>query len=90
MQSQQLPTESEIFKDEIFSGTESTDSPPQEMTERRDDGQNHGQNLIESRIKPISKTFILRIHQVLTRDSPHFSPLLREVGPIHDHNSLNP
>jgi len=81
MQSQQLPTESEIFKDEIFSGTESTDSPPQEMTERRDDGQNHGQNLIESRIKPISKTFILRIHQVLTRDSPISRLFCEKWGP---------
>jgi Fic family protein len=71
MQSQQLLTESEIFKDEVLSGTESTDRPSQEMSERSDYGQNHGQNLIETRcINPVSKSFILHLHEVLTRDSP--------------------
>jgi len=33
--------------------------------------QNHGQNLIETRcINPVSKSFILHLHEVLTRDSP--------------------
>ena len=60
MQSQQLLTKNQIFQDEVPSGAESTDSPPQEMTEQRDDGQNHGQNLIETRrIKSVSKSFIL-------------------------------
>jgi Fic family protein len=69
VQSQQLLTESEIFKDEVPSGTESTDSPSQEMSERRDDSQNHGQNLTEKHsIKPVSKLFILQLHEVLTRD----------------------
>lgn len=75
MQSQQLLTESEIFKDEILSGTEGTDSPSQEMSEQRDNGQNHGQNLTETRcIKPVSKSFILRMHEVLTRDRPRTVP----------------
>jgi len=57
------------FSREILSGTESTDSPSQEMTERRDDGHNHGQNFIETRRnKPVSKSFILRVHEVLTKD----------------------
>jgi Fic family protein len=69
MQSQQLLTESEIFKDEVLSGTESTDRPSQEMSERSDYGQNHGQNLIETRcINPVPKSFILHLHEVLTRD----------------------
>jgi Fic family protein len=69
MQSQQLLTESEIFKDEVLSGTESTDRPSQEMSERSDYGRNHGQNLIETRcINPVSKSFILHLHEVLTRD----------------------
>ena len=42
-------TESEVFKDEILSGTESTHGPSEEIAERRDDGQNHGRNLIEAR-----------------------------------------
>ena len=40
------------------------------MSERRDDGQNHGQNLTETRcITPFSKSFILRVREVLTRDN---------------------
>jgi hypothetical protein len=70
VQSQQLLTESEIFKGEVRSGTESTDNPSQEMSERRDDGQNHDQNLIEiRRIKLVCKSFIPRLHEVLTRDT---------------------
>jgi hypothetical protein len=70
VQSQQLLTKCHVFEDKIFSGTESTDSPSQEMTERRHDGHNHGQNFIETRRnKPVSKSFILRVHEVLTKDS---------------------
>jgi hypothetical protein len=49
MQRYNLLTKSEIFKDEVFSRTESTDSPSQEMSERHDYDQDHGQNLIETR-----------------------------------------
>jgi hypothetical protein len=37
VQSKELLTEGEIFKDEVLSGTESTDNPPEEMSERRDE-----------------------------------------------------
>jgi hypothetical protein len=37
VQSQQLLTEGEIFKDEVTSGTESTDKPSEEMSERHDE-----------------------------------------------------
>ena len=68
MQSKELLTESEIFKDEVLSGTESIDNPSEEMSEQRDCGQNHGQNFIEiRRIKLVSKSFIPRVHEVLTR-----------------------
>ena len=71
MQSQQLLTESEIFKGEVRSRTESTDNPSEEMSEPREDGQNHDQNLIEiRRIKLVCKSFIPRLHEVLTRDTP--------------------
>jgi hypothetical protein len=70
VQSKELLAESEIFKNEVRSGTESTDSPPEEMSERRDQSQVHGQNLIETRrIRLVSKSFILRVREVLTRDS---------------------
>ena len=38
---QQLLTESQIFKDEQLSGTESTDNPSEEMSEQRDESQDH-------------------------------------------------
>jgi len=79
VQSQQLLTESEVFKDEILSGTERTDSPSQEMSEQRNNGQNHGQNLTETRcIKRVSKSFILRLLEVLTRDTPEIAQELQE------------
>jgi hypothetical protein len=49
VQSQQLLPKSEIFKEEVLSGSESIDNPSQEMSEQRDCGQNHDQNLIETR-----------------------------------------
>jgi hypothetical protein len=39
VQRQDLLAESEIFKDEVLSGTESADNPSQEMSERYDFGQ---------------------------------------------------
>jgi hypothetical protein len=69
VQRQQLLTESEIFKDEIFPRTNGANDPSQEVSERRDDGQNHGENLTELRpIGVVSKSFILRVHEVLMRD----------------------
>jgi hypothetical protein len=44
MQSQQLLTESQVFKDEVLTGTESADHPAEEMSERRD----HTKYLIET------------------------------------------
>jgi hypothetical protein len=35
VQNEQLLTEGEIFKDQILSGTESTDNPSEDMSERR-------------------------------------------------------
>jgi hypothetical protein len=50
------------------------------MSERRDYGHNHGQNLIETRrIKLVSRSFILRVHEVLTRDT-HHSPSARVLA----------
>ena len=69
VQSQQLLTESEIFKDEVLPGTKGTDNPSQKMSERGDDDRNHGQNLIEKRRIPLAcNSFIPRVHEVLTRD----------------------
>src|SRR5262249_19660114 len=40
VQSEQLPTESQVLKDEVLPGTESADQPAQEMSKRH----NHGKN----------------------------------------------
>src|SRR5580700_11301164 len=36
MQSQQLPTESQVFEDEVLPRTEGADHPAEDMSERRD------------------------------------------------------
>src|SRR6266436_934794 len=46
MQSQQLLTQSQVFEDEIFSGTQRTDKPSQKLPERNENDRNHGLNLI--------------------------------------------
>jgi hypothetical protein len=58
MQGQQLPTESQVFEDEVLPGTESTDQPPEEMSERHD----HGKNLSgKVRIELCAMSFILGV-----------------------------
>jgi hypothetical protein len=42
VQSEQLPTESQVFKDEVLAGAKSAHDPPKEMPERH----NHGENNI--------------------------------------------
>jgi hypothetical protein len=69
VQSQQLLPKSEIFEEEVLSGSESTGNPSQKVSEQCDCGQNHDQNLIETRrLRLICKSFIPRMHEVLTRD----------------------
>jgi hypothetical protein len=59
VQRKKLLTQSEIFENEILSGTECNDKPSQEMPERHDYGRNHGSNLIgRPRIKLVpSRSF---------------------------------
>ena len=71
VQSQQLPTESYVFKDEVLLGTESADHPPEDVPERGD----HGKNLIETiRIQLFAKSFILQMYDVLA-SHPDVLPL---------------
>jgi hypothetical protein len=42
VQGEQLPTESQVFEDEVLAGAKRADDPPEEMPERH----NHGKNLI--------------------------------------------
>ena len=62
MQSQQLPTESQVLDDEVLPGTESADQPAGEMSERHD----HGMNLIGKVWHELCpKSFIVRMYEVL-------------------------
>jgi hypothetical protein len=67
MQSQQLPTESQVFEDEVLAGTASAGHPAEEMSERHD----HSKNLIGTiRIQLFSRSFILPVYDVLARHGP--------------------
>ena len=64
MQSKQLPTESQVFEDEVLMGAESAAQPAEQMSERHD----HVKNLTEtSRIQLCAKSFILLMYDVLAR-----------------------
>ena len=64
MQSQQLPTESQVFEDEVLARTASAEHPTEEMSERHD----HSKNLIGTiRIQLFAKSFILQVYDVLAR-----------------------
>jgi hypothetical protein len=63
-----LLTESQVFEDEILSGTESTDHPAEDMPERHD----HVKNLIGTlRVELLAKSLIFRVYDVLARRSGH-------------------
>ncbi|PYU70328.1 MAG: hypothetical protein DMG52_25705, partial [Acidobacteria bacterium] len=64
VQSQQLPTESQVFEDEVRPATERTDQPAEEMSERHDHGKNFSGN---DRIKPRAKSFISQVYDLLAR-----------------------
>src|SRR5437773_3145918 len=66
VQSQQLPTENQVFEDEVRPATERTDQPAEEMSERRD----HSKNLTGTvQIQRCAKSFILQVYDVLARHS---------------------
>jgi len=70
VQSQQLPTESQVLKDEVLAGTASADHPAEEISERRD----HSKNLRgKVRIELFAKSFILLVYEVLARHNPYSS-----------------
>ena len=64
MQSQQLPTESQVFEDEVHPATERTDQSAEEMSERHDHGKNFSEN---DRIKLCAKSFIAQVYDLLAR-----------------------
>ena len=63
MQSQQLPTESQVLEDEVLPGTENADQPTEEMSKRHDHGKNCSGKI---RIELFAKSLILQVY-VLAR-----------------------
>ena len=64
MQSQQLPTESQVLEDEVLPGTENADQPTEEMSKRHDHGKNCSGKI---RIQLCAKSFILQGYDVLAK-----------------------
>ena len=76
VQSEQLQTESQVFKDEVLAGAKRADDPPEEMSERHD----HVKNVTEtSRIQLCAKSFILQVYDVLARHSLHRARLAKQL-----------
>ena len=64
VQSEQLPTESQVFEDEVLAGAKRADDPSEQMPERH----SHGKNIIGTiRIQLCAKSFILQMYDVLAR-----------------------
>jgi hypothetical protein len=64
VQSQQLPTESQVLEDEVLPGTENADQATEEMSERHD----HSRNYIgKVGIELCAKSFILQVYDVFAR-----------------------
>ena len=64
VQCQQLPTESQVFEDEVRPATERTDQPAEEMPERHDHGKN---SRGKDRIKLYAKSLISKVYDLLAR-----------------------
>jgi hypothetical protein len=64
VQSQQLPTESQVLEDEVLPGTENAYQPTEEMSKRHDHGKNCSGKI---RIELCAKSFILQVYDVLAR-----------------------
>jgi hypothetical protein len=64
VQSQQLPTKSHVFEDEVLAGTESAGYPGEEMSERHDHTKNFSGR---DRIKLCAKSFISQVYDLLAR-----------------------
>jgi hypothetical protein len=64
VQCQQLPTESQVFEDEVRPATERTDQPAEEMSERQDHGKNFSG---KDRIELCAKSLISLVYDLLAR-----------------------
>jgi hypothetical protein len=67
VQRRQLLTESQVFEQKVFPGTESADHPAEKMPEQHDKGKNF---IGIARIQLFAKSLILWVYDVLARHSP--------------------
>ena len=74
VQCQQLPTESQVFEDEVRPATERTDQPAEEMPERHDHGKN---SRGKDRIKLYAKSLISKVYDLLGRHTSRNEGLRR-------------
>jgi hypothetical protein len=77
VKSQQLPTESQVFEDEVRPATERTDQPGKEMSERHDHGKNSSG---KDRIKLCAKSFISQVYDLLARHNHTFPSILLTIS----------
>jgi RNA-directed DNA polymerase len=75
VQSQQLPTERQVFKDEVLPGPESADHPPEEMPKQHD----HGENLIGKSESSFAPRHSFCRRTTFWRDSGVISPLFSNL-----------
>ena len=73
VQREQLLTESQVFEQKVFPGTESADHPAEKMPKQYDHGENRTGIV---RIELFAKSFILWMYDVLARHTP----ILRSPG----------
>jgi hypothetical protein len=73
VQSQQLLMKSQVFKDEVLTGTKSADQPAEEMSERRDHSRDH---IGKVRIELCAKSFILQVYDLLAKHRGGLLPSL--------------
>ena len=80
MHSQKLFTKGEIFQDEFLTGTQSPDSPADEVPERREHGRKSYRNPDN---KTGSNSLILRVHDLLMghKEASLFLALASRIRP---------
>jgi hypothetical protein len=85
VQSQQLLMKSQVFKDEVLTGTESTDQPAEKMSDRSDHSRNH---IGKVRIELCAKSFILQVYDALARHRDTNSGTIPLEFVVHGNNEM--
>jgi len=83
VQSQQLPTESQVLEDEVLPGTENAYQPTEEMSERHDHSRNH---IGKVRMELCPKSFILQVYDVWRGTGPETLAVKKKRNSEQEHN----